>query len=92
MSEYTKHKTTQEVFDVVMSNHSELKVFSSFSDFEGQYGFCTIMTEYGFDGCAIPFIGYETTWDNSYSETYKCAGQKKSEFWLCKPKPPKDDE
>ena len=85
MSDYRKIPTSAEVWAAIKAKHPELRVFSSYSASDGDpYGNpnkCTMMTEYGFDGCGCPLMGAETTWYKNYDEL----SDKKHVYWLCVP-------
>ena len=88
MSNYKKIPTSPEVWAVIRARHPELKVFSTYSapdgDSFGNPDECKMMTEYGFEGCDYPIIGYEVTWDKNYDKTYERLNEKRI-FWLCIP-------
>jgi hypothetical protein len=85
MIEYKKIPTSAEVWAAIKARHPELKVFRSYSAPEGDsFGNpdeCKMMTEYGFDGCACPIIGAETTWDKSHDKPYRL--NERCSYWVC---------
>ena len=85
--EYSKHKTSPEVWAVIKAAHPELKVFSTYSAPDGDYfgdpSTCVMMTEYGFDGSDCPIIGAETTWDRNPDPNNYERINEKHEYWIC---------
>lgn len=89
MRDYKRISTSAEVYAVIKVRHTELKVFSSFSDPEGTaFGGCGMQgrmeTSYGFEGSDYPILDAKTTWDIDRDQPYKRVNEK-HEFWLCLP-------
>jgi hypothetical protein len=77
--------TSAEVWAVLKArHHSELQVYSSFSDPEGSMsGRARMETEYCLPGADYPLMGARTVWD------IECGSHKRlneqHEYWLCVP-------
>jgi len=77
--------TTSGVFDAILSVHSDMKLFSSFSDptgtAHGGSGEQSVMeTTWGLPDADYPLVGMRSTWN--LNDTGDRHGNGEHEFWL----------
>ena len=76
MKDYKTVETSAKVWEVIRSQHPELRPFATAS-FEGD-----MFTSYGFDGSDFPIMEARTTWE--ISPEHQRINQR-SHYWLCVP-------
>lgn len=88
-SEYTRIKTSPEVWAVIKARHHvDLKVFGSFSDPDGDHssGEGRMETSFGLDGADYPLMEAKTTWEINPDPNKRYHRiNEKHEYWLCIP-------
>jgi hypothetical protein len=84
--EYKKVITSYDVWSAIRKNHTELKVFGSYSAPNGDYFGDTsqgkMITSYGFENSDYPIIEAETVWDIDREQPYKRINES-HKYWLC---------
>lgn len=88
MIDYKRVETSAEVWAAIRARHPEMIVFGSYSAPDGEeFGDPSRgrkWISYGFEGCDVPVIEAQTTWDVNRVTPYKVEN-KRNEYWLCLP-------
>lgn len=82
---YIRIQTSSEVYHVIRARHTDLCVFSSFTDTDGTCNDGTVgrmETEYAFLEASAPILKIKTTWNIAL---YGARENIKHEYWLCVP-------
>jgi hypothetical protein len=78
--DHKKVETSAEVYAVIMARHrGDLKPFSTYSAPDNG----VMMTEWGFEGHDVPFVGVETTWEVEDRTMPSYRKNERHEYWLC---------
>lgn len=89
MNDYKRVPTSAEVWAVIRARHPEMRVFSSYSEPDGdRFGDPSrgkMLTSFGFAHGDYPVIEAQTTWDIDQKAPHNRNNQK-HEYWLCLPK------